>query len=361
MSMYDFDWRFDYHWVRDGIQWFTYGADRPNPAGIFDYNQVKLRTVRDKLAGVDKAAYLGHIVSHLLSAGMPPQEQVETLIRFVQGAMWHPPLEQPMEADAHRWAEYYAHEVKPRWTDFSDPALWPGTVTEAHELLELHEGRCGAQAQVLMQLCQAAGFPARVMQLHHHRVTEVHYDGAWHYCDADVFKHGVIIRRPDGTLPSLDWLIDPAHLFVADALPPDGVVYSREQLCDSNGVPVTGAVMASYMSGQTPYYCWYLGGPCEYPPSVPEVHEALVSGRSVQLSWEPSTDKDEESPSYHVDLFEEGRPSPLEIWRDLSAAQIETHGLEPGRYRWTVRAVDSHRRHNPDTWYYPAEGTFDVP
>lgn len=36
-----------------------------------------------------------------------------------------------------------AHEEKPRFSDVSDPARWPGSITEAHELLELHEGRCG--------------------------------------------------------------------------------------------------------------------------------------------------------------------------------------------------------------------------
>jgi len=290
-------------------------------------------------------------------------------VRFVQDAMWHPPLEQPMEADAHRWADYYANEVKPLWSDFSDPALWPGTVTEAHELLELHEARCGGQAQVLMQLAQAAGLPARVMQLHHHRVTEVYYEDDWHYCDPDIFKHGMMIRRPDGTIPSLEWLLDPAHLFVGDALPPDGVVYTPAQLCDTRGLPVTGDVMTSYTSGQTPYYSWYLGGPLEHPPSLPELRPAQVSGRFVSLSWLPSSDRDEETPGYHVDLFLEGEAHPIEMWRDLTVTEVRSsvlcrspdRQLAPGRYRWTVRAVDSHRRHNPDTWYYPARGEFTVP
>jgi len=359
--MYDFNWRFDYHWVRDGIPWFTYGPDRPNPATIFDYNQAKLEYVRRLLAGISKEAYLQHIIEHLLEPGMSSQQQVETLVRFVQDAMWHPPLEQPMEPEAHRWANYYAHEELPRFGDVSDPAGWPGTITDAHVLLELHEGRCGHQAQVLMQLCQVAGFKARVMQLHHHRVTEVYYDGEWHFCDPDIFKHGVMIRRLDGALPSLEWLIDPAHYYIADALPPDGIVYTPEQLCDTNGRPVTGDVCTSYTSGQTPYYSWHLGAPCEYPPSVPLLRPPQVSRRSVVLSWEPSTDKDEESPQYHVDLYVEGESTPIEVWRNLSVNEVQIFNLEPGRYRWAVRAVDSHRQHNPDTWYYPAESRFTVP
>ena len=37
-------------------------------------------------------------------------------------------------------------------------------------------------------------------------VTEVLYDGEWHYTDANFFKNHVIPRKPDGSLPTLEWL-----------------------------------------------------------------------------------------------------------------------------------------------------------
>ncbi len=358
--MYDFDWRFDPLWEQDGIAWFAYGVDRPHPASVLTYHQAKLESVRRRLAGVSKAEYLSHILARLLEPSFSPQQQVEVLIRFVQDAMWHNPLEQPMQPGAERYADHYAHEQLPLFADISGEQFWLGGVMEAHELLELHEGRCGHQAQVLVQLSRQAGFEARPMQLFHHRVAEVFYDGNWHYCDPDVFKHGVVVRKPDGTLPSLAWLADDAHRYLADALPPDGILYSPEQLCDSAGQAMTGAVCPSYTSGLLPYYSYYLAAPEECPPAVPALRPPQVGHRAVTLAWQPATYREGEAPHYEVDLFRAGEVGPVQVWRDLTATAVTALELASGEYRWAVRAVDGHRRHNPATWYYPAWGAFGV-
>ena len=358
--MYDFNWKFDYHWKRDGIPWFTYGPDQPNPVNGLIYNQAKLSYVRKKLAGVSKAAYLQAILDHILEPGMSPQQKVETMNRFVQDAMFHNPLEQPMEPGAERYAEHYAHEQLPRFAPIDDPQYWLGDVIEAHELLELHDGRCGHQAQLLAQLFRQAGFQARVMQMVHHRITEVFYDDGWHYCDPDIFKHGVMARKPDGTLPSAQWMIDPANVYAADALPPDGVIFTPEQARDTAGNLIKGYIGLSFTGGEVAFYSCYLGAPADYPPAVPVLLPPRLRPRAVTLSWEPSAHKDADPPRYDVDVYMECGSAPVAMWRDLEVTSVEVYNLAPGQYRWAVRATDIHRKLNPATWYYPAEDRFAV-
>jgi len=55
-------------------------------------------------------------------------------------------------------------------------------------------GNCGCISPALATLAEAAGFKARVWELHGHTVSEMFFDGAWHMMDADT---GRMFRDPD--------------------------------------------------------------------------------------------------------------------------------------------------------------------
>ncbi len=55
-------------------------------------------------------------------------------------------------------------------------------------------GNCGCISPALATLAEAAGFKARVWELHGHTVSEVFFEGAWHMLDADT---GRMFRDPD--------------------------------------------------------------------------------------------------------------------------------------------------------------------
>jgi len=55
-------------------------------------------------------------------------------------------------------------------------------------------GNCGCISPAIVVLAQAAGYKARVWELHGHTVSEVYFDGAWHMIDGDT---GRMFRDPD--------------------------------------------------------------------------------------------------------------------------------------------------------------------
>lgn len=342
---YDYDWTFRRDWVRDDIPWFVFAADRTR-ASIEVYNQRKLEYVRRRLRDTPKDVYLQHVVDHVVPAGADHQQSVESLVRFVQDATWHNPLECPVEADRKT------------------------LVTAAHELLELHDARCLHTAEILRQLFRQAGYDARRTALPSeeqagHFVTEVYFDGEWHYTDANYFKEHVILRRPDGSLPTLSWLR--RHPYHSDSFP-GGWMFPARHLANAADTLVRGQFRLPFPEaentwGADSYYSYYLGGGERYPPTTPPglaVDPAGV-GR-VAITWMPSRSRTSEAIRYDVQVRPRRDGVAGFVQDGLIENRLVVDDLEPGHsYVARVRATDEQRLENPDTWYPWAERDFVVP
>ena len=101
------------------------------------------------------------------------------------------------------------NDIQPMYPDRS-------MVTDPLVLLELGEARCGQVNRIAVDLWEAAGFQARLVQVAAHVSAEVFYDGGWHLCDGSIFfGNGEAPIKPDGTIPSVAELSDNPHLIDA--------------------------------------------------------------------------------------------------------------------------------------------------
>jgi hypothetical protein len=237
------DWTYRDDWRPPGsavVPWFL-------PAGLgsghgwerlLAYRTGKLRYVRERLQRLDRPRALRLLVTTICSGASTPIERFERLVVFIQRMMIHPLGEQPMEEDAvgifrrdaapRLDAEPYPEDLCTDWLRACDGesraagrrlGVWcnpfavpmtgdwgmAGMVHDALELLSLHEGRCGHQACVVVQLALAAGMRARLVQLRNHRVAEVLVDDRWRLADPDALALGFIPRDDRGAPVSVAW------------------------------------------------------------------------------------------------------------------------------------------------------------
>jgi hypothetical protein len=246
----DWDYRFDPDWAPPGSTvrpWFLMGELPPwEPKDYWKialaYRPEKVAFVRERLKGVDREAALKRIIARVWNGARSNRERFERLIHFVQQMMIHPPIEQPLEADAidtlrreccepTDHAEPYPEDLTRPWAikAFEEAkaygkyvGVWcsrvgqklsgdwglRGGVSDALELLALHEGRCGHQAWVVTQLAQVGGWRARLVQGVSHRYSELFVDGRWVLADTDMFAKGFIPTTSADELPSIEWMRD---------------------------------------------------------------------------------------------------------------------------------------------------------
>lgn len=246
----DFDYEFDPAWAPRNCAirpWFL--LDDPDAPKTDDYWVMALRNrpekvtfVRQQLQGVHRPAALRRIIRRVWTGAGNDRERFKRLIRFVERMMFHSPTEQPLEADAVQTlrhdcceptdhAEPYPEDLEISWAcgAFQEAkaygrylGVWcsqlgqkltgdwglRGIVHDALELLMLHEGRCGHQAMVVVQLAQAGGMRARLVQGIAHRYSELMVDGRWVLADTDMFAKGFLPTTPEGELPTMAWLRD---------------------------------------------------------------------------------------------------------------------------------------------------------
>jgi hypothetical protein len=308
------------------------------------YQQRKLEHVRQHLSGVSKSAYLAGILETIFARRMSTQDQVESLVRFVQRATWHNPLECPFEADGRT------------------------LVLDACELLELHDARCWHTAEVVRALCAAAGWKARVTFLPDdysdsvHVITETLLDGAWVVLDANYFKNGVILRRPDGSLPTLEWLRqNPGY---PDSLP-GGWIFPAHYLINAAGIPVHGQFALPFADaadtwGAEARYASYLGGECWYPPSRPTRLRAERAGpRRVRVSWQPSQSRSARDICYEVRLRRNG--GRWETAQETASTNLMIDDIEAETpFEVSVAAQDEQRPQSPRPWYPARSAAFNL-
>ncbi|NSW89107.1 MAG: hypothetical protein HPY74_00240 [Firmicutes bacterium] len=250
---FDFDYVYSPEWTPPGSNikpWFLpegmgKGKDMYDTSlkAILWYRTEKLDFVRKQLEGVDRDKVLKDIINHIWKDTTNDIERFKNLVFFVQRMMIHPPAEQPMEKDAHlvfrglkgdslaTQSEPYPEDLEKPWAvkAYNEAVafgkylgVWcnplqvtmdgdwglAGMVTDALELLLLHEGRCGHQACVVVQLAQAAGWRGRLVQLNCHRVAEVFVDGKWRLADPDELEQGFIGTDDKGEPASIEWCIN---------------------------------------------------------------------------------------------------------------------------------------------------------
>jgi hypothetical protein len=70
-------------------------------------------------------------------------------------------------------------------------------------LLELGNMYCTQGAILAIDLFGAAGYHGRLVQLAHHQIAEIYYDGDWHYLDTDLFGNGETVLDDNGYIPSV--------------------------------------------------------------------------------------------------------------------------------------------------------------
>jgi len=234
------------------------------------------------------------------------------------------------------------------------------------EILRLGYGRCGHVAVVLAKLLDGSAIENRIVKLMKHVVVEARWDGRWHILDGDLFKHGVVIRNERGAIPAIR---DVQGNYLIDRFPPTAYVYTREyrlyrekasSLRPPNFFEPHEVPFMSY------FYQMNSGLSAEYPPSRPHNLKSTIGiGKRVKLEWEESTDQDNDIVGYEVMIGSRSRgwnycdPEYDNVPHDTSDKPIFTEDtslsldLDPGVYYWSVRAVDSHRKKEPLTYYFP--------
>lgn len=249
---FDFNYIYDPQWYPEGCNirpWFLpegmgkYAYDIGEIESICYYRSEKLLFVRKMLEGVDRQKVLLEIIEHIWKGANTNQERFNRIVAFVQHMMIHPMAEQPMEPDAARTirgfrgdmlayqAEPYPEDLKLPWLvkAYTEARLFgkylgawcnplrvtmdgdwgmAGMVTDAMELLLLHEGRCGQQAAVVVQLAQVGGLRSRLVQVNHHRVAEVYVDGKWCLADPDALALNFLATNDKGEPASVEWCIN---------------------------------------------------------------------------------------------------------------------------------------------------------
>lgn len=143
-----------------------------------DYDFDRVREVERRLEGVERRRALEVLFDRVTEGARSDTERHVALMRFLSRAICHGPLN-PSHPDGQK--------------SVRDPLV----------LLELAEGMCGRVAGLAVDLWRAGGMEARKVLLGKHVVAELHYDGAWHYLDADNFGDDQIVFLPDGSIPSL--------------------------------------------------------------------------------------------------------------------------------------------------------------
>lgn len=290
---------------------------------VADYPPGREAELVRRAARTDRAAYLGHLVESLTHGVDRTAERVQRLAGHLQQTLYYNPIQMPATGD-------------------------PIAVLEAHD------ARCGQAATVTLALLEAAGIPARRRELFHHTVAEATYDGAEHIVDALFF--GARQPQRDGRVLSVDELL--ADPYCADAYPQQCFAYDPELVTSEDGFWVLGYVFGIW--GSEPYYSYYLGAPKDQPPTVPHALPTQRDGdTAVRLNWSRSLKAGGGAVEYEVRVLgERTGGEPL-----LCATTAETclcwQVPQPERmYFVEIRAQDSHRRLNADTWYPAARTNF---
>jgi hypothetical protein len=183
--------------------------------GNLDKQYQRAQNIRNRLANIDRQKALLAIFNKVTKGATTNIERHLMLLEFIQKASYH-------TTDISAYSEG-------DWV--YDPLV----------LLELGNMWCTQGAILAIDLFGAAGYPGRLVQLAHHQIAEIYYDGDWHYFDTDLFGNGETVLDDKGNIPSVAEMSRGDYQKL-DALP----AYQEFTVMDCTGPDVGGDYYPSY-------------------------------------------------------------------------------------------------------------------
>lgn len=309
---------------------------------VYDYDFKRLAYVESTLSGIDRKRVLKYLF-YLLSRNAKNNNEIYmNVFKFLSKASFHNPVLQPMYPDT---------------TMVADPLV----------LLELGEMRCGQVARIAVDMFQANGFDARLVQAGGHVLAEVFFDNDWHYFDADIFG-GTSVAKIDGTIPSViklskqPFIIDSLLSYIeANAytdrltninLPyPSYYYFSIKAYSQASNVSSYFKKLASDEEELNKYYGWNYGqtildndrilydmNPYYKPLSVKfkNIDQIDEEGKKIYIvEWYPSYDGDSDLLGYRVLISDRSRGWAFEsFYGDKGLEKYRSHpdGYDPSMY-----------------------------
>jgi hypothetical protein len=273
----------------------------------YDYDFALLDRTRARLDGVDRRVALGEIFRRVTRGARTHTAKHLAVTRFLQGAAYHNFWIQPMERD--RIAVF-------------DPLV----------LLAVNEMRCGQVARIAVDLFDAAGYRARVVQAGAHVLAEIHYEGDWHFFEGDIFDGGTLVRDRDGSIPSVAEL---ARLRAALDRPPHFIAFNAQ-------VRAWAQVSGGARTGSSPYPSSYFFSRRAYGSGKPAYYVKTATRAQAQASRFYGWEHYETQPAPEIPLTDEPlrfQPGPP-LWRSVEV--VRAGGRATVRLRWH-RARDRDR------------------
>ena len=356
MHRYDFSWNRREHirlssrsLPRSQSLYFVQKTWSPPPVNLEGkvsyYPQERIAAMRARTAGLDRKAYFKDIAEQILKDTSTDKERVHTICQFVADSIYYNPIQLPESFEGATSQEFT-----------SDNVTGNDTAIDAVAILELHDGRCGHGVMVTLALLEAAGIEGRMVPVNHHVTCEARYDGGWHLADALMF--GANQPHRDGEVLSGDEIRkDP---YFTDAFPLPYLYGTLEEYFTEDGFRCLGYAFGEMGSSGMPFYSYYWDAPKDNPPTLPyPLVTQRLGGQRVRLNWSPSFKTGNETIEYRVEIFSD-RDCTNCIHRDVTRINyLEWDVPEMNRiYYFEVRAMDDHRKLNPDTWYMPVRNNF---
>ena len=201
----------------DPVQYERHGEDycSSDYSGSIAGQYMKAEVIRWELANIDRSKALLAIFNKITNGAKTNTEKQLMVLDFIQKASYH----------TNSIASYSSGD----WV--YDPLV----------LLQLGNMYCTQGAIVAIDLFGSAGYPGRLVQLAHHQIAEIYYDGDWHYLDTDLFGNGETVVK-NGNIPSVAEMSKDDYQEL-DALP----AYQESNVMDCTGSADNhGVVYPSY-------------------------------------------------------------------------------------------------------------------
>jgi hypothetical protein len=309
----------------------------------YDYDYAQVEQIEEKLKGVDRRIVLREIFARVCDGATTHTEKHVRVLRFLHRAILHNPSIQPTHRDH---------------SPVFDPLV----------LLELGDGRCGHVARIAADLFLAAGYTARLVQAGGHVLTEVYYEGGWHFFDGDVFGNGETVLDQHGRIPSMAelsrtpfavdaltsyWEPDPTnaiptkakaypsyYYFARDAYCTDALVYNKLATLEESQNDVYFG-WSHYNEERDAQRLLQSNLSLRRAPGAPILDNIVVeecgSAVAVSLSWDHSEDPDRDLQCYRVLISRVSRG-----WGyDGASTSARVAALKSRREGWAPRQYEA--------------------
>lgn len=319
----------------------------------YDYDFEYLFKVEQQLKGVNRKKALKHIFLAVTKGAKTNIEKHIALLKFLRRSSLHNSYLQPTYPDRQ---------------PVFDPLV----------LLELGEMRCGHGARLAVDLFQAGGYKARLVQAGNHVLAEVFYEQQYHYFDTDIFTDGETVIK-NGIIPSfaqlshtpysIDSLAAYQEVFFKSWVDKDKVKAEIEQIPYRYIYPSYFYFYQNAYKGTLPYYYEKTANAKEekdkyygwnYYTSVLDKARILQTNKPIYyapteiifknieiakdkttnkviLDWKPSKDFDKDLLGYKIYISQNQRGWSYNEWR--SETKLESYwnnrgGWKPEMYKY---------------------------